>query len=91
MAELKYLRVRTDLIGKMRGDAVILYGYLRYIEKRRKPDGHGYFTLDSNYVERGLHFDRFRLNRARGELKKLGLIDYLAGQNQNRKPRYKIL
>ena len=76
---------------KVGGDAAFLLAYLNYIAKRSRVDERGYFSLDSKYAIRGVGIPKRSFVRYREALVKAGYISYIPGDNQNIKPRYKVL
>lgn len=77
-----------DLYGP---SSALILAELRYLEKRRKKDEHGYFTVESSYICNRLKLKRDKFLRDRRTLIDQGIIDVIQGQNQNIKTRYKIM
>ena len=72
-------------------DAALLLAELRYLSRTLRKDDYGYFRAESAHLREMLGFGKDKLQRTRKKLIDTGRIDYIQGQNQNQKPRYKML
>lgn len=90
MSNVNYLKVDLSLYGTLSGDELIFLSYLKFLSRKIKQDDHGYFRLDSGYIERKIGMNRQTVKRCRDHLVKLKLVDYIPGRNQNQKPRYRV-
>ena len=88
--EIKFLKVDVEMVSKYGADVAIFYAYLKFVSKSICKDNDGYFRFDANFVCRGLGWSRSKFKRIRDKTAQLGLINYIAGQNQNEKPRYRV-
>ena len=83
--------VSFDAYREVGSDAAILLAYLAYISRRLPADVTGHFSLDSKYVSNGLGMKNTTFKNCRRRLVEKGYLDYVPGNNQNAKPRYKVL
>lgn len=88
---IDYLKVSFEARMKVGGDAAFLLAYLNYVSRRTPRDERGYFSLDSTFAIRGVGIPKRSFIRYREALVQAGYISYIPGDNQNIKPRYKVL
>lgn len=89
--EVKFLKIDVELMARYGTDVAVFYAYLKFVGRNIRKDNHGYFCFDANFFIRGLGWSRNKLHYIRKDAINSGLIDCILGQNQNTKPRYKIL
>lgn len=88
---IEYLKIDIDACVAVGAKTAGLLAYLDYISKELPKDERGFFRADSAYIEKGIGFPKTTFVRHRAKLIKAGLIEYLPGNNQNAKPRYKVI
>lgn len=87
---IEFLKVDVEMVAKYGADVAVFFAYLKFVSKTIRKDEYGYFRFDANYVCRGLGWSSSKFKRIRDRSVQLGLIDHIAGQNQNEKPRYRV-
>lgn len=88
--EVKFLKVDLDIARKYGTDVAFFYAYLKFVGKRIRKDDHGYFCFDAKYALRVLPYGVTKFKKVRRQSVEVNLIDYIPGNNQNIKPRYRI-
>ena len=89
--EVKFLKIDIELMARYGVDVAVFYAYLKFVGRKIRKDKNGYFCFDANFFTRGLGCSRNKLHYIRKDAINAGLIDCISGQNQNIKPRYKIV
>ena len=88
--EVKFLKVDLDIMRKHGADVALFYAYLKFVGKRIRKDDHGYFCFESKYALKVLPFGVTKFKKIRRQTVEVNLIDYIPGNNQNIKPRYRL-
>lgn len=88
--EIKFLKVEFELMAKHGVDTAVFISYLKFVELNRPKDDYGYFCFDSKYALNVLPFGLTKFKRIRKKAVEAKLVDYIPGNNQNQKPRYKV-
>ena len=89
--KLQFLKIDLRLVEKVGFEAACLYSMMRVRQSSLKKDMNGWFNMDYSYVSRTIPLSKSQFIRARIKLINNGLILFVAGSNQNVKPRYKLL
>lgn len=88
--EVKFLKVEFELMAKYGLDLAVFISYLKFVERNRPRDNYGYFCFDSSYALKVLPYGLTKFKQIRKQAVEAKLIDYIPGNNQNTKPRYKV-
>jgi hypothetical protein len=88
--EIKFLKVEFELMTRYGVDTAIFVSYLKFVERNRPKDDYGYFCFDSNYALKVLPYGLTKFKQVRKQAVEAKLIDYIPGNNQNIKPRYRV-
>ena len=88
--EVKFLKVDVEMVRKYGVDIALYYAYLKFVSRRIRKDDHGYFCFDAKYALRVLPFGLTKFKKIRKQAIEVNLVDYIPGNNQNIKPRYRI-
>lgn len=87
----EYLKVERKVVEDVGLDAAYLFAFLKLEHRSLRRGSDGYVWMEASYVERGIGYERNKFHYCRKKLVDAGLIDYISGNNQNAKPRYKVL
>ena len=68
-----------------------LFAYFLFVSKKLPKDRDGYFSFDASYALNGIGIPKRTFVRYRQKLVDHGLIEFIPGNNQNARPRYKVL
>ena len=88
--DVKFLKVDLDIVREYGIDIALFCAYLKFVGKNIRKDNHGYFCFDAGYALNVLPFGLTKFKDIRKRTVEANLIDYIPGNNQNRKPRYKV-
>lgn len=88
--EVKFLKVDMEIIRKYGADIALFHAYLRFVGKRLRKDEHGYFCFEAKYALKVLPYGKTKFKELRKRAIEVKLIDYIPGNNQNIKPRYRL-
>ena len=88
--EVKFLKVDIEMASKHGADVALFYAYLKFVGRKIRKDEHGYFCFDAKYALNVLPFGLTKFKEIRKHAVTARLIDYIPGNNQNCKPRYRI-
>lgn len=88
--EIKFLKIEFEHIVRYGTDVAVFIAYLKFVGRNRPKDDYGYFCFDSNYALKVLPYGRTKFKQVRKQAVEAKLIDYIPGNNQNIKPRYRV-
>ena len=91
MARGVFYKVRVEMVERFGTDTAFLYAVLENTSRVWGKDKNGYFTVWLKYLAEKTRWSKPKIIRERKRLMDLGLLKFIAGKNQNRGGKYKLL